>query len=78
VIELFDTETGAALGTITEAQLQFLVDQMEEESAGDTDYYISRETLDVFEEQAADAALVALLREALGEREDMDIRWQRT
>lgn len=77
MIELFDTETGASLGTITEAQLQFLVDQMEEESADDTDYYVSRDTLDVFEEQAADPVLVALLRKALGDREDMEIRWHR-
>lgn len=77
MIELFDTKTGASLGTITEAQLQFLVDQMEEESADDTDYYVSRDTLDVFEEQAADPVLVALLRKALGDREDMEIRWHR-
>jgi processive 1,2-diacylglycerol beta-glucosyltransferase len=77
VIELLDNDTGASLGTISDAQLQFLVDQMEEESAADTDYYVSRDTLDVFEEQSADPALIALLRRALGEREGMEIRWER-
>jgi processive 1,2-diacylglycerol beta-glucosyltransferase len=77
VIELFDNDTGAPIGAITDAQLQFLVDQLEEESADDTDYYINQETLDMFEERGADPALVALLRSALGAREDMEIRWER-
>jgi len=77
VIELFDNDTGAAIGAITDAQLQFLVDQLEEESADDTDYYINQETLDMFEERGADPELVALLRSALGAREDMEIRWER-
>jgi processive 1,2-diacylglycerol beta-glucosyltransferase len=77
VIELFDNDTGASLGTISDAQLQFLVDQMEEESSADTDYYVSRDTLDVFQEQGADPALIDLLRSALGDREDMEIRWQK-
>jgi processive 1,2-diacylglycerol beta-glucosyltransferase len=77
VIELFDNDTGASLGTISDAHLQFLADQMEEESAADADYYISRDTLDVFAEEGADPALVALLRKALGDREDMEVRWER-
>ena len=56
MIELFDNDTGVPVGHITDAQLQFLIDQLEEESADDTDYYISRDTLDVFEEQGADPA----------------------
>jgi len=77
VIELFDNDTGAPLGAITDPQLQFLIDQLEEESADDTDYYISRDTLDIFEEQGADPALLSLLRSALGARDDMEIRWER-
>jgi hypothetical protein len=30
----------------------------------------------MFEQRGADPALVALLRQALGDREDMDIRWE--
>jgi processive 1,2-diacylglycerol beta-glucosyltransferase len=51
---------------------------MEEESAADTDYYVSRDTLEVFQEQGADPALLDVLRKALGDREDMEIRWTRT
>jgi hypothetical protein len=50
MIQLYEKETGVFVGTITEAQLQFLIDQLEEESADDTDYYIDHATLDLFEE----------------------------
>ena len=77
MIELFDNDTGASIGAISEAQLQFLVDQLEEESADDTDYYVNQATLEMFEERGGDPALVGLLRTALGAREDMEIRWER-
>ena len=75
MIRLYDNETGAALGAITDAQLQFLIAQLEEESRTDRDYYINRDTLDGFEESGADASLLALLRAAMGNREEMEIRW---
>jgi hypothetical protein len=75
MIRLYDKETGAALGAITDAQLQFLIAQLEEESRTDRDYYINRDTLDGFEESSADANLLALLRAAMGNREEMEIRW---
>jgi len=78
MIHLYDAGTGAPLGTITEEQLKFLMDQLEEESTQDQDYYINQETLDLFEEAGADPALLALLRRALGDRKEMDIRWERT
>ena len=75
MIKLYDKDTGVFLGTITEVQLQFLIDQLEEESTEDTDYYINQATLDLFEETGADADLLALLRQALGTREDIEIQW---
>jgi hypothetical protein len=77
MIHLFDDETGAPVGTITEDQLQYLTDQLEQESAEDTDYYIKRDTLDIFEQDGADPALLRVLRTALGTREEMEIRWER-
>jgi len=77
MIQLTDSESGAVLGTIDEGQLQFLIDQLEEESPTDQDYYIDLATLEMFEEAGADGALVAMLRQALGEREGMEIRWSR-
>jgi processive 1,2-diacylglycerol beta-glucosyltransferase len=77
VIRLYDAATDTDLGTITDAHLQFLVGQLEEESQRDRDYYIDQATLEMFEERGADPELVALLRRALGDRRDMDIRWER-
>ena len=78
MIQLNDKETGAFIGTITEDNLQFLNDQLEEESEEDQDYYINEATLDIFEENQADKALIALLRGALKGRADMEIRWSRS
>lgn len=77
MIQLQDKDTGAPIGTISEEQLQYLVDQLEEESRDDQDYYINTTTLDLFEERGADKALVSLLRSALKGRTEMEIRWSR-
>jgi hypothetical protein len=77
MIQLHEKETGVFVGTITDAQLQFLIDQLEEESADDTDYYIDQDTLDLFEERGAEAALLALLRQALGTRDGIEIVWSK-
>jgi hypothetical protein len=44
---LYDSATGALIGTISETQLQALVDTLEEESVEDRDYYINRATVDM-------------------------------
>jgi hypothetical protein len=75
--QLYDAESGKLIGTITAEELQFLFEQLEEEGVEDQDYYIDRTTLEWFEEHGADLHLTALLREALGGREGMDIRWAR-
>lgn len=77
MIKVYDQASGRTYGTITEAQLEALVSQLEEESREDRDYYINAATIDMFEENGVDAGLVTLLRNALGDREDMDIRWTR-
>jgi hypothetical protein len=78
MIKLYDVATNAPLGTITEAQLQFMIDQLEEESQQDKDYYINIDTIDLFEQSGADPALLDLLRRSLGARSEMDVRWERT
>ena len=77
MIQLHEKETGIFVGIITDAQLQFLIDQLEEESADDTDYYLDHTTLDLFEEVGAEADLLALLRQALGTRDGIEIVWSR-
>ena len=77
MIQLHEKATGVFLGTITDAQLQFLIDQLEEESTDDTDYYIDQATLELFEEVGAEADLLGLLRQALGRRAGIEIVWSR-
>jgi processive 1,2-diacylglycerol beta-glucosyltransferase len=77
MITLFDVNSGARAGRITEAQLQALIDWMEEESSEDRDYYISAEELELMEEDGVDPTLISVLRQALGGREDIDIRYER-
>lgn len=76
MIQLFDARSGTHIGDVSEEHLDFMHAQLEEESADDQDYYINGATIDLFEARGADAALVSLLRQALGAREDMDIRWE--
>lgn len=75
--QVYDTETVKPIGAITDAQLEFLVEQLEEESSEDQGYYIDAATLDWFEDEGGDAALVKLLRQALGHRDGMEIRWKK-
>lgn len=68
--------TDEVIGHISDAQLQFLVQQLEEEHDEDRDYYIDQPTLDVFEENGGDPELVEMLRKALGDNEHLDIEWE--
>jgi hypothetical protein len=77
MVQIFDADSGKPLGTLTTDQLQWLIDQLEEEGLADQDYYISGDTLDNFEDAGCPKDLLAFLRKALGSREDMDIRWER-
>ena len=75
--QLYDAESGTSLGSISDEQLQFLIDSLEEESATDQDYYLTSETVDMLEEDGADEKLLGLLRKVLAGREGMEIRWSR-
>ena len=78
MIQLRNKETGALIGDITEEQLQFLIDHLEEESDEDTDYYLNRATLELLKEKGLDAPFLKLLEEAFGDREDLEIEWSRS
>lgn len=78
MIQLYNNETDAFIGTISEEQLRMLVADLEEEDPEDQDYYINEPTLAWMEGQGADPALVGMLRQVLGDREGVEIRWERT
>lgn len=63
------------LGTIDEADLQVLIDCLVEEDEEDTDYYISPLTIELLAENGAGAALLEMLKDAVGDSEGVDIVW---
>ena len=77
MIQLRDKENGQSLGTISEEDLQFLIDQLEEESLDDKDYYLHRVTLEALKEKGASQALMDVLTKALGDRDDMEFEWSK-
>jgi hypothetical protein len=77
MIDLYNAATNQLLGSITEPDLQVLVDALEEESLQDRDYYIDAATIDLIADGKATDHLVHLLRGALGSAEGVDIRWKR-
>lgn len=78
MIELKDKDTGTVLGTLSEQDLQFLIDNLEEEFEEDKDYYLNRTILEMLKDRDAPPTLVELLDRALGERGEVEVEWSRT
>jgi hypothetical protein len=77
MIVLKNKETGAALGELSDRQLQFLVDALEEEHDADQDYWIHREQIEAFRRRGADPGLLDMLARAIGGREGIEVIWER-
>ena len=77
MIDLYNDATNQLIGSITEAELQLLIDSLEEESLEDRDYYIDAATIDLLADGRATDHLIQLLRTALGGKEGVEIRWRR-
>ena len=76
-IRIYDNDTDALLGVITEEQLKFLIDQLEEETSDDQDYYLNPRTIELLQSKGADPMLMKLLHDAIGDKEGVEIRWER-
>jgi hypothetical protein len=70
---LEDAVTDRLLGQISEAQLQELTSHLEEDAPAQ--YFVDAETVEGLEAAHADAELVALLRNAVGDGPGLVIRW---
>jgi len=84
MIQLFtqdpETRERELLGAITEEQLQFLVDHLEEEFKEDQSYYIDHDTADYLHDAGADDELIHLLEKGLltvGDEEGIEIAYER-
>lgn len=74
--KLYDKESGRLVGTLSQADLDFLMVEFEEESSDDQDYYIDLDTLELLAEAGADGSLLTTLRDALAGRESCEVRWE--
>ena len=77
MIDLYVKNTNRLLGTITEAELQFLVDNLEETSLEDRDYFVDQATIDLLADGRATDHLLQLLRQAVASGDGVDIRWEK-
>ena len=78
MVKVFNKATNELLGRISEDELKFLQDQLEEEGINDRDYYLRRETIDEFAASAdATEHLVTVLKTGLRSDEALEIRWER-
>jgi processive 1,2-diacylglycerol beta-glucosyltransferase len=77
MINLYNTTTGEKLGSITDEELQFLIDQLEEESLEDQDYAITMMTIEYLAERNAAPDLLDKLNKALGGQREVVVRWER-
>ena len=76
MVRLFDSDSESEIGVITEAQLDFLQEELIEESIDSYTYNLSPAALDSLEKSGGDALLVAMLRKALGGRSSMEVRYE--
>jgi processive 1,2-diacylglycerol beta-glucosyltransferase len=76
-VHLRDARTGDSIGSLTEAQFERLAALLERESTDDDDYYVDNATLELLAREGVDEQVIAMLREALGRREGMDVQWRR-
>ena len=78
MVKVYNKATNELLGRISEDELTFLQDQLEEDKSNDHDYYLRKETIDEFAASAgATEHLVAILRTGLRNDDSVEIRWER-
>ncbi|MDE0186413.1 MAG: galactosyldiacylglycerol synthase [Candidatus Poribacteria bacterium] len=76
IFRLVDLEHDQEIGIITENQVQFLIENLEEGGIEDQDYYINEETYDFLAENGCEVELLEMLAEALERRDEIDIRYE--
>jgi hypothetical protein len=69
--------TGHPIGKITDEQLDLLLMNLQNESENDQSYYLDDRTIEMLEQQGADAQLRQMLRKAIGKKSGVEIRWEK-
>ncbi|MBA3462236.1 MAG: galactosyldiacylglycerol synthase [Deltaproteobacteria bacterium] len=73
---LIRLDSGDDIGTISDVQLKFLVEQLEEEHEEDQEYFIDRAMLELMADNGGDPELLAMLEKAMGDDDSMNIAWE--
>ena len=74
--KLYDAATNRLIGEVSQADVDLLAAQFEEESSSDRDYYVNQETLELLVEAGASPLLQAAIRSAFDGNGEADIRWE--
>jgi hypothetical protein len=77
MIDLYIKGTNELLGSITETELQYLEDSLEETSDEDRDYFVDQATINLLADGRATDHLVHLLKKAVGAGEGVEIEWKK-
>ena len=75
MVRIYDNDNETEIGAITEAQLDFLQEELVEESIDANTFDLSGAAIDSLETNGGDATLIAMLRRALGSRSSMELRF---
>lgn len=74
--KLYDASNDQLLGHVSQADIDLLVAQMEEESSKDQDYYVDNDTFLRLTDAGASATLLDAIKMALDLGGEADIRWE--
>jgi len=76
--ELYLKSDNTHLGHIADDDLNFLIANLEEESITDEDYTITRMTFEFLRDQGMTPSLQAMLEKALGDKEEVEIKYTKS
>ena len=74
--KLYDAASNRLIGEVSQADVDLLAAQFEEESSSDRDYYVNQGTLELLVEAGASPLLQAAIRSAFDGNGEADIRWE--
>jgi hypothetical protein len=76
MVRLFDNDNEAEIGPITEDQLNFLQEELVEETIDAYTFSLSPASIEGLKMNGGDPDLVTMLRTAIGTRSSMEIRYE--
>ena len=77
MFKLYEKSTNKFLGEISDDEVQFLRDYMEEDSMTDVDYYINKTIFNLLKEKGMSENLTKLIQQAMGNKDEIEIRYEK-